>query len=119
MKTRNGFVSNSSTTSFIVYGYKEYDFKDKTLFNKIVEGLIEDDSINSREDFEDLVNTVYYHDYLYKVIGLSVIETDLHPECGDMPREDISKEQIKVMDDFAKKNNFPLPKRYSSMYYDG
>jgi hypothetical protein len=67
MKIRNGFVSNSSTSSFCVYGgyFEQDEIKDFLLENKLIESFKEDDN-----DWDELFEIVckstglsYTHDY--------------------------------------------------------
>jgi len=56
MKIRNGFVSNSSTSSFLIVGidgdrFSMFNEKAKTIFDKVVEKLISSGKFGNPEEF--------------------------------------------------------------------
>lgn len=110
MKIKLSFISNSSTTCFILFGWSQSDFLD---------GFYEITRICETElgDRFDLYNMD--HDYLGKICGLYESEGDLHPESGDRATVEISEEQRKTLKELVVAYNLPTPQEYFSQYYDG
>lgn len=81
MKTRNGFVSNSSSTSFCIYGIQIVwsEFADIIKNFNVVKQL--DIEINSEDDetYEALENAIYEG-----TIDISDIESELLEKAGDI-----------------------------------
>lgn len=53
MKIRNGFVSNSSSSSFIIYGFSSDD-SDK-VYNLVMDKLLEDDPTLNEDDMYECI----------------------------------------------------------------
>jgi hypothetical protein len=89
MKTRNGFVSNSSSSSFVVCLPDEFDINDID-FEKQHSGKMEEDEITKGDvitAFQEFINDKYFFTGDYNSIGM-ILEEILQPyaiatvECG-------------------------------------
>ena len=110
MKIRIGFVSNSSSQSFCIYGWTKDILKRHGLIDRIWE--ISDTEKAYLEDF--------YIDY-DNAIGLGNYEGDLHPEEDDdsVTVDDPTNEQVATIDRLTEKYSLPAPEFMSGTFYNG
>jgi len=125
MKIRTGFVSNSSASSFCIYGWTSKELEG-TIFNeenqdywpeykKLVKAVNEIDT-----ELEIIASNTQNN---YNVIGIGEcgMEVD-HGYDGyweDFKFPEPSMTQGKKLDEIAKKLNLPQPKMYSETWFDG
>jgi len=130
MKIRNGFVSNSSSSSFTIYGWKGEDlskhlaslspafegmdfYLDEWTFTENLEKLWQG------EDFDITYSKDRYGD---QVFGLSVAGTEVEyylPPHQDFEYTEPSDERRKKFDNLAEELNFPKPMLYKDTFFDG
>ena len=108
MKIRNGFVSNSSTSSFCMCGWEK-------------DSLTEE----QRKMLEDAKLVELFYGSCETYIGVGNSEGDLHFDedegesadsycCPEPAQEDVDK-----LIAFAKENNLPAPDWHSETWYNG
>ena len=106
MKIRLGFVSNSSTSSFCLYGWYKHNLTAEQI--ELVK------AIANVEEFCDDSN-----DY----IGIGNQENDLHfeddDEAMDYECDGPSDEEMAKLDKFALEQNLPKPDMYGSTFRNG
>lgn len=112
MKIRKGFVSNSSTTSFLCYGWTKYELHyAQSEIDKLatrLEELTQEDVVNWD------VNGTHY-------LGVAKWSGDLHPEEGD-DMEINFRDELAVMlavEQVQREFNLPEPDWYTDQYRDG
>ena len=112
MKIRLEFVSNSSSSSFCIYGWSENQLKSLNLLDKI-------------KEIEKLENVVFEDIYceFETWIGFGNSEGDLHPD-EDCDHDDILVDgptdiEIQKLDAIVKKYNLPIPGTNSGTWYNG
>jgi len=110
VKKRNGFVSNSSTSSFCVYGWDMEYGDGKTQKEKLKELLNEDGSV--------LDSFNCYHCYWIGVGNQYDVETDEDGEALE-EAEEPSQELMEKLDELVKVHNLPEPSFTSGTFYNG
>jgi hypothetical protein len=99
MKIRNGFVSNSSSSSFVVYGYllKEKYVKDQLSKNEELKKQIKEDELSQtlyeiKEKLNNDIEILYDEDDGLKnnevLFGINISKFDI--DCGDIKERRIS-----------------------------
>lgn len=115
MKTRLGFVSNSSSQSFFIYGWTKETLKS---------GGITIEKIFEISEIEKANLDQFYIEY-DDAIGLGNSEGDLHPdEDEEFDRDDVlvgkpTDEQVAIIDRLTKKYNLPEPEFMSGTFFNG
>lgn len=113
MKTRNGFVSNSSTASFVIIGYMLEDSKMQEVVKTLL-GVNELSEDWQWEDVGDTELTLQFNENGDDIIGISPLNID---ECG------ISNAEIDLQDILSKLDKLKktiktdkLPKIFGGTY---
>ena len=133
MKVRNGFVSNSSSSSFTIYGWKGEDLsKYLASLSPAFEGMdfyldewTFQENLEKLWDGEDWDITHSRDRDGGQVFGLGVagIEVDHylppHQNWEDFKYPEPSDERRKKFDELAEKLNFPKPQLYQDTFFDG
>jgi hypothetical protein len=121
MKIRNGFVSNSSSSSFCIYGWTEDVFKDKP-------ELLKD--YYDPYELEKLLKTIPHELIIvhsnspcsHFVMGVGTVETDIDhyiEDWEDHVAEEPTQKEMEELDKVAEKLNLPKPQMYSATWRDG
>ncbi|KKM85548.1 hypothetical protein LCGC14_1287950 [marine sediment metagenome] len=132
MKYRNGFVSNSSTTSFTIYGWSEYILGNicverSDLFKGVTMNFEWDHlQFNIEEEYEgEEWDIVIGNSNLIQgdVIGVGYSEEEVDHEREPLKDGryfgEPSEEKKKALDKVAEKFNLPKPQMYSKTWYNG
>lgn len=115
MKIRSGFVSNSSSSSFIVYGFFSDDLPEE-IYERI-------ENENVSEDFWDLVERSYDSDGT--IVGKRILwfENNAYIDPQVFSQENLNKKKEEIKDIFKKEFNYTpsdtMFKLIGRAYYDG
>ncbi len=128
MKIRTGFVSNSSTTSFTIYGWSE-----KVLSEHIGKSLLAFSNVELTIDEETFCENIEKlwsgdewdvvscrnesHEYIFG-IGSAGEEVD-HDMLDPFEFDEPTKNQKKELDAIAEELKLPAPSIYQEVFYDG
>ena len=112
MKIRNGFVSNSSSSSFCIYGWKckTYEEKDELV-----------DRLKQHEDDNDCEITYSNTELGEYVVGVGHTACDMDhymEDWEDFKCESPNKEKQKKLKKIGRKLKLSVPKMYSETFYD-
>jgi len=110
MKIRNGFVSNSSSTSFCVYGWIKDDL------NQTVKDTLK------KIEAEESRNFKRFYIECGTSIGFGRKEDAEYNEDGEPIESEIdgpTTEEVEYIDAITKKYNLPSPSYYSGTFRDG
>jgi hypothetical protein len=114
MKIRAGFVSNSSSASFCIYGWTNTKLDMKCndaydLYRKL------------RMDYDKIVESS--HPCCEMVMGVGNVHTNLYTDENEDWRDFVSdpptEQEMAELDKIALKLNLPKPEMYSETWYDG
>jgi hypothetical protein len=126
MKIRNGFVSNSSSSSFCIYGWTEDVFKDKheslkgdkTYYNYGADELEKLLKTTSHELIIVSSSSLFSH----FVMGVGNVETEIDhyiEEWEDHVAEEPTRKEMEELDRVAEKLSLPKPQMYTATWRDG
>ena len=123
MKTRISLVSNSSTSSFCIYGWIQRDLKNTPFeesdyeiwptFAKLRNEIVK---------IDPLIELISFHnrDRTYYIVGIGRSDTDIHDE--NVINHGFCEPRIseaKKLDKIAKRLKLPEPQVYKDTWYDG
>jgi hypothetical protein len=128
MKIRIGFVSNSSSTSFCIYGWTEDVFKDKPELR-----VQKDDKIyycHGGDALKKFLKTTPHELNIVTscspsndfVMGVGTVENDIDhymEDWEDHVAEEPTQKEMEELDKVAEKLNLPKPQMYSATWRNG
>jgi hypothetical protein len=116
MKIRTGFVSNSSASSFCIYGW-DYDLLKQESID--IDELIK----KLQEQHPNLHFDDYYHPYYDGILGVGNFENEIDHWYGEdweyYQADPPNEKEMNKLDQFAKNNDYPFPKMYAETWFNG
>jgi hypothetical protein len=97
MKIRTSLVSNSSSSSFVLYGYKLQPHEAMRLFGVWDKDQLKDKLEESGIDFVDLLNEDWLDEYQGVLVGKSIVDSDdgMHETNVDFREIEAVAEQVR------------------------
>ncbi len=131
MKIRNGFVSNSSASSFTIYGWTEEDLSNQIakicpVFKGINISIDEWEFVANLEEHwtgdDYAITSSDHHDEYGIVYGVGKAGSEIDHYMSEGRWEDFeypepNEEERKKMDEMAEKINLPKPKIYKGTFW--
>lgn len=121
MKIRSGFVSNSSSSSFCIFGWTEEDLKRLNInIDELEERLL--------TKYPDIRFECAHPPWSDKIIGVGNREEDLHfadewggddDEGFDNPVDEPAEAECNKLLEIAKQEGLPNPEMFEDIYYNG
>lgn len=108
MKIRKGFISNSSSTSFCLYGWKFNDIREIFPTIKEIADKLE-------EEFDPSEIIIENWDDREKLIGIGNVDFKV---CSSTIMDSPSEIKKKQVEKFAEYFNLPEPETYSDTFND-